>query len=115
MRMVIGILCAAALLCGCATSKAPAAKSTAKPPAGKTIITPDLLPAGHVALVNTEARFVIINYPPGAAPKPGQRLNVYRNGLKVGEIKVTGPERDNNTVADILVGDVQLHDQTRQE
>lgn len=86
-----------------------------KPAPDKTVVTPDLLPVGLVELVNTEARDVVINYPPGTVPKAGQRLGVYRNGLKVGEVSVSGPERDNNTVADILQGDIQVHDQTRQE
>jgi hypothetical protein len=115
MQKLIGFLCAVTLFCGCASQKAPAPKAAAKPAPEKTVVTPDPLPAGRVAMVNGEARFVIINYPPGAVPKPGQRLNVYRDGNKVGEVKVTGPERDNNTVADIVAGDVQTRDLTRQE
>ena len=111
MRMVIGVLCAATLLGGCATHKA----SAPKPAPAKTVVTPDLRPVGQVAMVNAQARFVVISYPPGAVPKPGQRLNVWRNGLKVGEVQVTGPQLDNNTDADILAGDVQVRDQTREE
>jgi hypothetical protein len=113
--MVTGILCAAALLCGCASHKASAPKPAANNAPAKTDVTPDLRPAGQVEMVNAEARFVVVNYPPGGVPKPGRRLNVYRGGMKVGEVKVTGPERDNNTVADILAGEVQIHDQTREE
>ena len=42
-----------------------------------------------------------------------QRLNLYRNGLKAGEIKVTGPQLDENVVADIVAGDAQLGDEAR--
>jgi hypothetical protein len=109
MQKVLGFFCAAVLFCGCATKKAvPAAPA-------KPIVTPDLQPMGLVELVNTEARDVVINYPPGTVPKAGQQLAVYRNGLKVGEVHVTGPEANNNTVADILQGDIRVHDQTRQE
>ncbi|MGD1086779.1 MAG: hypothetical protein ABSA47_18735 [Verrucomicrobiota bacterium] len=111
MRMVIGVLCAATLLGGCATHKS----SAPKPAPAKTVVTPDLRPVGQVELVNAQGRFVVISYPPGAVPKPGLRLNVWRNGLKVGEVKVGDQERDNNTVADILAGDVKVHDQTREE
>lgn len=45
----------------------------------------------------------------------GKRLNVYRNGLKVGELKVTGPQRDNNTVADIVAGECQVGDEVRED
>jgi hypothetical protein len=112
--MVLGFFCAAVLFGGCATKKA----APAPPPKAaveKPVTTPDLRSVGLVAAVNAAARFAVINYPPGAVPKAGQHLGVYRNGLKVGEVTVTGPERDNNTVGDIVQGDIQVHDQTRQE
>ena len=114
--MVLGILCGAIVLCGCASHKASAPKpGKAKSTAGKAVITPDLRPAGKVAMVNALGRFAVITYLPGAVPGPGQRLNVYRNGQKVGEVKMTGPERDNNTVADILAGEVQINDEIREK
>ena len=116
MRMVIGILSAALLLCGCASHKAPAPKpAKEKSTAGKAVITPDLRPAGKVAMVTALGRFAVITYPPGALPSPGRNLNVYRNGQKVGEVKITGPERDNDTVADILAGEVQVNDEIREK
>jgi len=84
-------------------------------PQPKTIIKPDLRVSGQVAMVNPEARFVVISFPPGSVPQTGQRLNVYRNGLKVGEVAVTGPQHENDTVADISAGDVQVHDDARAE
>jgi hypothetical protein len=71
--------------------------------------------SGQVAMVNPEARFVVLSFPPGPMPQADQHLNVYRNGLKVGEVKVTGPQHEYDTVADILTGDVQLHDEVRQD
>jgi hypothetical protein len=35
--------------------------------------------------------------------------------LKVAEIKVTGPQRDNNTVADLVSGDAQVGDEVRDQ
>ena len=52
---------------------------------------------------------------PAPCRKPDHRLSVYRNGLKVGEVKVTGPQHENDTVADIIAGDVQLHDEVRED
>ena len=52
-------------------------------------------------MVNVDARFVVLNFPVGQMPVVGRRLNVYRNGLKVGELSVTGPQKEDNTVADI--------------
>jgi hypothetical protein len=53
----------------------------------------------------------VLTYPFGGVPAVGQRLNVYRNGKKVAELKITGPQRDINTVADIVSGEVQENDE----
>ena len=66
-------------------------------------------------MVNMEGRFVVLSYPLGAIPEVNHRLSVYRDGLKVGEIKVSGPQRDISTVADIVAGSVQLQDDVREE
>ena len=116
MRKFIGILSCAILLAGCASNKSTAPKNgPQKPAASQPVVTPDFRPVGKVARVNADGRFVVVSFPPGEVPQPDALLNVYRNGLKVGEVKVTEWERDNNTVADILAGDVQVHDQTREE
>jgi hypothetical protein len=119
--MVLGIFCATAMLCGCASPQKPAPNTPAKPAPEKTVVTPNLVPSGYVAMVNSAARFVVLNYPPGGVPKPGQHLGVYRNNLKVGEVQVNDYQSDSiyrsgdNVSADILVGDVQAKDQTRPE
>ena len=64
-------------------------------------------------MVNGSARFVVMTFPLGGVPDNGRRLNLYRNGLKVAEVKVTGPQRDNNTVADIILGEAQVNDEAR--
>src|SRR6187431_1426992 len=56
---------------------------------------------GRVASVDSGGRFAIVTFPFGDMPGVGQRLNVYRNAVKVAEVKVTGPQRNINTVADI--------------
>ena len=66
-------------------------------------------------MVNADARFVVMTFPLGGVPLVEQRLYVYRKGLKVGELKVTGPQRDNNTVADIISGELQVNDEVRQD
>ena len=42
-----------------------------------------------------------------------QRLDVYRGGLKVGELLVTGPQQGDSTVADITAGEAQKGDEVR--
>jgi hypothetical protein len=112
MRYAIGLLCAAWLLAGCAHSK-PSGPLSAKRPA--PYVTPDLRPVGHVALVNNEARFIVITFPPGAVPQAGQPMNVNHHGLKIGEVKITGPQRDNDTVADLVSGDAYVGDEVKRE
>jgi hypothetical protein len=116
MRKFIGILSCAILLAGCASNKSATAKQgQQKPVPNKPVVTPDFRPVGKVARVNKEGRFVVISFPPGQMPRPQAPLNVYRNGLKVAEVNVDPRwQNDNNVVADILTGEVQVDDEVRQ-
>jgi hypothetical protein len=122
-------LLVAGLLGGCATNPpAPAAKTgaaTGTPDAVAVkpavfadlppmpIVTPDTSLTAKVASYNSEGRYVVLSFPIGQMPKLGQTLFLYRGGLKVAELEVTGPQRDNNIVADLTKGDVQLSDEVR--
>ena len=121
------LLLATLALVGC-SARPPAEKTTFGlrhvPPSGgpavnRTNATPiTVTPAlgtvyGKVAHVNPTARFVVLTYPIGRLPPIEKRLSVYRNGMKVAELKVTGPARDQNTVADITAGEVQPGDEAR--
>jgi hypothetical protein len=67
-----------------------------------------------ITSVNPAARYVVITYPVGVAlPAIERKLDVYRSGLKVAEVKITGPSRDLNTVADITAGECQPGDEVR--
>ena len=97
-----------------ATAAAPVSTATNAPASDHDlIVTPATGLSGKVALVNVDARFVVLNFPVGQMPVVGQRLHVYRNGLKVGELSVTGPQKDDNTVADITAGDAAKGDEVR--
>lgn len=99
-----------------AASAAPAATAPAPAPASgkqKLIVTPEQGYVGKIATVNDTARFVIVTFPVGHVPPVDQPLNVYRNGLKVGELKVTEPQRDEFTAADIVTGDTAVGDEVR--
>jgi hypothetical protein len=89
--------------------------SSAKPAVatGKTIVTPDLSLAAKVVAVNPVGRFVLLNFPADKMPKLQQTLFVYRSGMKVAEVKVTGPQSENNTVADLVSGDPKVGDSVR--
>ncbi len=77
------------------------------------MITPDLRPIGRVQAVNTRGRFVVVSFPDSSMPALDQRLGVYRNGQKIGEVKITGPQREINVVADIVTGEPQAQDEVK--
>jgi len=79
----------------------------------KIIVTPENALFGKVALVNPTARFVVLNFPVGHLPVTEQHLNLYHRGLKVGEVRVTGPQQDDNIVADLVTGDASVGDDVR--
>ena len=100
---------------GCAgRKKAPAAATFQNPPS-KLIVTPETALIGKVLSFDPDARFAVLNFPIGHLPVLGERLSVYRLGVKVGEIKVTGPQRDDNIVGDLIAGDARTGDEVRQQ
>jgi hypothetical protein len=113
---VVGVL----VLAGCAQprhvfpdeSGAVPTVAPAGPPA--VIVTPGTTKVGRIVSVNPASRFVVITYPLGVAlPAIERKLEVYRTGLKVAEVRITGPSRDLNTVADIVAGECQPGDEVR--
>jgi hypothetical protein len=110
------------VLSGCASrqgssasfSEAPSlGKPSASWPKEKLIVTPDNLLVGKIAKVNMEGRFVVLTFPIGRLPTLEQRLSVYHQGLKCGEVRVTGPQLDDNVVGDLVIGDAQPGDEVR--
>jgi hypothetical protein len=68
---------------------------------------------GRIARVNPDGAFVILSYPLGKVPPVGRRLSVYRNGMKVGELKVSEPQYQQHTAADIMAGEARAGDEAR--
>ena len=56
-----------------------------------------------------------MSFPIGQMPQINQTLFLYRGGLKVAELKVTGPQSENNIVADLISGDAQVSDEVRDQ
>lgn len=115
--MLVLVLCALAVS-GCA-SKPPASSSPAaagaaqniKPDGSKKpIVTAETSLSGKVVNVNLSGRFVVLNFPPGRMPQLEQHLNLYRKGLKVGEVSISGPQYDDDIVADLVAGQAQAGD-----
>jgi hypothetical protein len=127
MRTVLSIILLGALAwSGCVRKKvaaspglpqpragAPAAPAGTPPATPPLIVTPENALIGKVVWVNTPGHFVVLNFPIGKMAAPDQRLSLYRRGLKVGEVKVTGPQREDNTVADLVAGEAELGDEAR--
>jgi uncharacterized lipoprotein YajG len=92
------------------TSKAVKPNKPAAPTAPTAIVTPDFSLAAKVISVNEVGRFVVLSFPASQMPKLEQTLFLYRTGLKTAEVRVTGPQQDNNIVADLVSGDARIGD-----
>lgn len=57
----------------------------------------------------------MLSYALGSLPAVDSRVYAYRDGFKVAELKVTGPAKENNTVADLVVGECQVGDEVRRD
>lgn len=112
-RFPLAFLLALGVVCGCATKPKPEAARPVE--SGGLLVTPENSLIGKVVTYNVAGRFVVLDFPVGKMPPLDQRLFVYRLGLKVGEIKITGPERDTNTVGDLVSGEAQKGDIVRDQ
>jgi len=117
MRIEIGLVCAALLLAGCVHSNPPAntPPPTDKKKPAETYITPALGPVGRVEMVNNESRFVVLSFPPGKVPPAGQTWRINHRGLKIARVKITGPQLELSTVADIVEGEANVGDEAAPE
>ena len=141
MRFVLLVLGCGLILSGCASRKpantdagqvhrAPTTSTKSKPEpsanpkskpgpvARKTkpneVVTRIEPLSGKVVSANQNLRFVVLDFSLQSLPAVEQRLNVYRDGRKVGELKVSGPARDNNIAADVVAGEAQVGDEARE-
>lgn len=80
---------------------------------------PQLAPAnplaGRIALVNPTLRYVVVDFSLGRRPIAGQPLNVYRQGQKIGEIRISSQAQENNFAADLVAGEARTGDEVREE
>ena len=79
------------------------------------IVTLDSSLSARVVSYNQAAQYVVLSFPSSQLPNTNETLFLYRNGLKTAELKVTGPRSDNNIVADVITGDVQVGDEVRDQ
>jgi len=91
------------------TQPAKAAAPLAKPP----IVTPDTALTGKVVKFNPTARIVVLEFSIINMPAAGRQLFIYRNDLKVGEVKTTTWQKQEHIVADLINGEAQVGDVVR--
>ena len=129
MRIVVSLAALLVLMScgGClfgrkhAKQPQPALANVSKPSTNASVtadtftVTPEEGLHGRIASVNSSLRFVVLTFPIGQMPPVDENLNVYRNGFKVAELKITGPQREDNTVADIVSGDPITGDEVREK
>ena len=117
------LLFAGLLFTGCSWHKS-GSQSASKPSKGnggasttisQPTVTPDTSLTAKVVLYNDIGRFVVMGFPVGQMPKAGQSLFLYRNGLKVSEVKVNSMSSDNFVVADLVSGNAQVGDEVRDQ
>lgn len=97
-----------------APARTPVAAPAVVPVQAKLIVTPANGLVGKVAKVNLNSRFVVVSFNGGQLPALGRVMPVYRRGLKVGELKMSGPQLDDNLVGDLVAGEAELGDEVRE-
>lgn len=132
MRAFLGLLAALPVLAGCQSSEPSDPVRTQVSPgktSGLTTVSPPATPAGptnraepapvllptsgRIHSVDDRAHFVVIDYTLGGLPPPQSQLSVYRNGEKVGTLRLSGPAMHGFATADIEDGFVQVDDEVR--
>ena len=100
---------------GCATQKDKKVSGQSATGIPQPIVTPAVSFTAAVVSVNDNGRFVVLGFPGGDLPKPPQTMSLYRAGLKVGLVKISGPQSENNIVADIVSGEAKIGDTVREQ
>ena len=125
MRVFCIVMLAAWLESGCSTAGSGGPASSARTPSRSASSSGPTSPEvggrlddrvqGKVIQLNPTLRFVVMDFPLRRMPALEQRLNVYRDGQKVGEVKVSGPARDTTIAGDVMVGEARVGDEVRED
>jgi hypothetical protein len=108
-RIAIVGFSAAVFFTGCLGRARPRPETVA---AGPT--PPQLGSAGaRIASLNPEYGFVVIDFKSRTLPAVGTRVTIYRNGKRVGVVRITEPVRAQLATADIVEGDMHVGDEAR--
>jgi hypothetical protein len=113
---LFAVLVSAVLSSGCSMfQNQPGTVRPAIRAGAKNIITPDLSLSAKVVSVSLIGRFVVLSFPARQMPNLQQTMFLYRDGLKVAEVKITGPQQEDNIVADLVFGEANVGDIVRDQ
>jgi len=100
-----------------AQAKPKNTKAARKPaqPSAQPVVTADMSLTGKVVTYNAVGKFAVLSFPVGKMAQLNQNMSVYHNGTKTGDVHITGPQRDNNIVADVVSGTIQPGDEVRDQ
>jgi hypothetical protein len=105
-----------AAVAGC-LGRGPSASSRSVIQPQPQSVTPALSQFGpgpaKVVSVNSELRFVVIDFSSRVMPPVGARLNVYRGDKNIGAVQITEPVRARLATADVVQGEVRVGDEAR--
>lgn len=107
MRFAVLLVGALVFATGCGT---PGGTSNPIPPEPGKEIGADLALHGRVVEVNSQLRYVVIDFSLRQMPERGQRLDIYRGDQKVGTVRISGPFIETTAAGDILSGEAQVGD-----
>ena len=118
--------CLLASLLGVGCTTAPDARKATPPKkgdpkTGKTAppTAPEISPvnalSGRVMLVNGPLKYIVAEGTLGRLPAAEQMLHAYRDGQRVGEVRVSQQARGANFTADIVQGELRVGDTLRSD
>jgi hypothetical protein len=106
-RIVIAGFAAAVLFTGCLGSTTPGPDESGVGPSPAQLGPP----AARIVSLNSEHDFVVIDYTSHMIPDVGTTVSLYRNGKRVGAVRITEPVQAQFATADIVEGEVHVGDE----
>ena len=90
------------------TTLHPMAQDTPPPVPAQFAASP-----ARITSVNSDYRFVVLDFTGRVMPAIGTRLNVYHGDAPVGVVQITEPVRARFATADIVEGEVRVGDEAQ--
>jgi len=110
--LAVSVLLGAGCMSGGATGRGPTGANSPNAEAPETkdseetpLVERDNSPRGIVQQVNQDLRYLVIDFAAWQMPKLQDRLGLYRQGRKVGEVLVTGPVMGTTVAGDLVRGE----------